>query len=345
MTSPPDTSFTSGVVGDLRWRLTELALGRSFRRVARTIELRVRANELDGRWALYLKAICLLEMSQRPLGVRVVERCVNFITKLVRPARSMTLGPLQLADAPLSFGQTVDQALVFLQVRGYVPMDREESIRALAGHWYGSTQIDSGASINYSDALLVSISVLASDLVDAGLSNAKMIVGLMNDSVLGVKSSGMIDDLPWRASGCTGILGEGYSDRASPLGMYKWECTDFSLWRLNSSVGVVMAPWKFHNSILLLGDARMWISAWRRHGWLVGRAPVKGCVAYFAPNVGGAGELGHVAVVASVDDNSVTIEEYNFGSAPNDHRYGTRTIPQSLPSAYLYHPDSLHVPL
>mgnify|MGYP000592546695 CR=1 FL=1 len=327
------------ILGTFRWKLTELALGRSFGRVARTIDQRVRFLEFDNRWALYLKALSLVEMSQRSLPTRIVERSLAPAFKVVHPDKTLTLGPLQLGGAPFSFGRTVDQAIDFLIARDYTPAADLESIRALAGHWHGATQADSGAGISYPDALLVSISVLASDLVDPSHTNAKLISGLAIYAEVSSQLS-VGDDMPWRCGGPIGLAADSSGKQASPLGMYRRECTDFALWRLNSSVGFTSAPWKFHNSALLLGDARMWLNAWRRNGWRTGKFPVVGCVVYFPPNVAGAGVLGHVAIVASVNAVAVTIEEYNFRPSPYDHRYGIRTISSSPSIIYLYHPDS-----
>lgn len=153
------------------------------------------------------------------------------------------------------------------------------------------------------------------------------------------KLSGQGDDLPWASAPFCPIGGTCPPGAVSPLGMYNRECTDFALWRLNQMAGVTSAPWTFHNSDLALGNANTWIDAWHRQGWDVGQEPKVGAVAYYAPNVGGAGSLGHVAIVSQVsEDGTVTIEEYNGQAPPNDHQYGIRTIASDDVSAYLYFP-------
>ncbi|SDI70428.1 CHAP domain-containing protein [Arthrobacter subterraneus] len=147
------------------------------------------------------------------------------------------------------------------------------------------------------------------------------------------------DDLPWPNSPYCPIGGTCPAGAVSPLGMYNRECTDFALWRLNAMAGATSDPWKFHNSDLQLGNAEEWINAWYRQGWDVGQEPAVGAVAYYAANVGGAGAVGHVAIVSSVnDDGTVTIEEYNGQAPPNDHQYGIRNIQPDEVSAYLYFP-------
>jgi hypothetical protein len=124
----------------------------------------------------------------------------------------------------------------------------------------------------------------------------------------------------------------------SPLGIYNRECTDFALWRLNTLAGATGQPWAFHNADLSLGNASTWIDAWHRQGWDTGRTPRPGAVARYAPGTAGPGPLGHVAIVTAVNgDGTVTIEEYNGQSPPNDHRYGTRTLAASA-ATYLYSP-------
>jgi surface antigen len=147
------------------------------------------------------------------------------------------------------------------------------------------------------------------------------------------------DDLPWPSAPFCPIGGSCPPGAVSPLGMYNRECTDFALWRLNAAAGAIGAPWKFHNSDLTLGNAETWINAWHRQGWDTGQEPRVNAVAYYAPNVGGAGSVGHVAWVAGInDDGTVAIEEYNGQAPPNDHQYGSRTIQPDEVSAYLYFP-------
>ncbi|MBE0011618.1 CHAP domain-containing protein [Arthrobacter sp. AET 35A] len=155
----------------------------------------------------------------------------------------------------------------------------------------------------------------------------------------GPQLGGEGDDLPWPNSPYCAIGGTCPPGAVSPLGMYNRECTDFALWRLNSMAGVTSDPWKFHNSDLTLGNAEQWLSAWNRQGWDSGQEPEVGAVAYYAANVGGAGSVGHVAIVAGInDDGTVAIEEYNGMAPPDDHQYSTRNIQPDEVSAYLYFP-------
>lgn len=162
----------------------------------------------------------------------------------------------------------------------------------------------------------------------------------LDTCLAGPRLTGEGDDLPWSNAAFCPIGGTCPHGAVSPLGMYNRECTDFALWRLNAMAAVTSEPWKFHNSDLALGNAETWINAWHRQGWGTGQEPKVGAVAYYAANVGGAGSVGHVAIVSAVnDDGTVTIEEYNGQAPPNDHQYGIRSIQPDEVSAYLYFPS------
>ncbi|KAJ1811878.1 hypothetical protein LPJ75_003930, partial [Coemansia sp. RSA 2598] len=115
------------------------------------------------------------------------------------------------------------------------------------------------------------------------------------------------DDYPYKGS-CGGV---------DPWRYYKCQCTSFVAWRINSRLGV-----KFHNMYKgpNWGNANTWDNAARQTGVPVNNKPVPGCVAQT-----NAGNYGHVAWVAKVSGNSVTIEEYNWSK----NKYTTRTVPKS----------------
>lgn len=335
MTTAIERASTGSPLGLFLWRLEDISQSRTFKRLVRIIERRIHSKNLDEDWVLYLSAICLVETSQRSMPVRFVERCFAPIAGLWRNGRPITLGPLQLANAPFSFARAVDEAICFLVARSFDPTSTP-SVQSLATHWNGSTGADAGSTFSYSDALSAAISVLAPKPFDA-VSQQKSNLELNTNSDAANFSAR--DDLPWRSEPHKNEHGRVHTLLPRPLGMYRRECTDFALWRLNLDAGVTASPWRHHNSALLLGDAKLWINAWHRHGWPTGTGPEIGSVAYFVPGTGGAGDFGHVAVVASFDEVNVTIEEYNFQPPPNDHCYGIRIIPLALPSIYLHRPE------
>jgi surface antigen len=335
MTAASEHAFAGSPIAHFRWRLEDISESRTFKRFVRIIERRIHSKDLDENWVLHLSAICLVETSQRPLPVRFVERCCAPIARLWRNGKPITLGPLQLANAPLSFGKAVDDAIGFLVERSFDPTSTH-AIKALATHWNGSSRADAGSTFSYADALSVAMSVLANTPCEAVTQQNSNWEQNTNSAAA---NSNHGDDLPWRSEPYRREDGHVHTWLPSPLGMYRRECTDFALWRLNLNSGVTGGPWRYHNSALLLGDAEHWINAWHRHGWPTGTRPEIGSVAYFVPGSGGAGNLGHVAVVSSFDEVSVTIEEYNFRAQPNDHSYGMRIIPVALPSIYLHRPE------
>lgn len=149
-------------------------------------------------------------------------------------------------------------------------------------------------------------------------------------------ASGAGDDLPWANAAVY---------QPSALGMFNRECVDFALWRVNQQLGSTTAPYKILNSTfrpdgVKLGSALSWRDGWNARGWPTGTAPRVGAVVWYAPGAGGADpNFGHVAVVKEVKDNGTYVEEgYNGNPAPADHSYYTRTVANTVPSAFLYLP-------
>jgi surface antigen len=156
--------------------------------------------------------------------------------------------------------------------------------------------------------------------------------------------SGAGDDYPWKNSP-TWLQAGANAASTSPLGMYYRECVDFALWRVNQQMRSTSAPFKFLNGTFRpdgqeLGSALTWRAGWDAKGWPTGRAPRVGAVVWYAPGARGADpSFGHVAVVKEVKDNGTYVEEgYNGNPAPADHSYYTRTVINSVPSAFLYLP-------
>lgn len=157
--------------------------------------------------------------------------------------------------------------------------------------------------------------------------------------------SGAGDDYPWKGSPTWRQVGAG-SAAASPLGMFYRECVDFALWRVNQQMGSGSAPFKFLNGNFRpdgqgLGSAVTWKAGWDAKGWPSGKTPRVGAVVWYGPGVGGSDPtFGHVAVVKEVRDDGTYVEEgYNGNPPPEDHNYYTRTVKNSVPSAFLYLPN------
>lgn len=98
---------------------------------------------------------------------------------------------------------------------------------------------------------------------------------------------------------------------------YQTECVSFVAWRLNERVGIPFHNhWKTHWS-----NANNWDEAARTAGIRVDKSPAVGAIAQW-----NAGKFGHVAYVARVSGEQVTLEEYNKGGT---HSYSKRTINSS----------------
>ncbi|KAJ2073165.1 hypothetical protein GGI16_008894, partial [Coemansia sp. S142-1] len=140
--------------------------------------------------------------------------------------------------------------------------------------------------------------------------------------VSGKCSSGGSPPTPPGGGGAAGPMKDDYPypgqcDGVDPWRYFKCQCTSFVAWRINSRLGV-----KFHNHYKgpNWGNANTWDEAARKTGVPINNTPVPGCIAQT-----NSGSAGHVAWVAKVSGNSVTIEEYNY----KRHKYGTRTVPKS----------------
>ena len=174
------------------------------------------------------------------------------------------------------------------------------------------------------------------------LSNSKFSLQGSDCAIPGQSGAG--DDYPWKNSPTWLQVGAN-SASTSPVGMYYRECVDFALWRVNQQMGSTSAPFKFLNGTFRpdgqgLGSALTWKAGWDAKGWGSGSTPRVGAVVWYAPGAGGADpNFGHVAVVKEVKDNGTYVEEgYNGNPAPADHSYYTRTVTNTVPSAFLYLP-------
>ena len=124
----------------------------------------------------------------------------------------------------------------------------------------------------------------------------------------------LVDDYPYRTA---------TPDTPDKWGFLCRECTSFVAWRLNQR-GI-----KFTNRGF--GHAYNWAEAARGLGYRVDHSPAIGAVAHFDPGVSFAGPRGHVAYVAEMNGDSITVEEYNFGyKSPDDAGHFAYHHPQRI---------------
>jgi surface antigen len=109
------------------------------------------------------------------------------------------------------------------------------------------------------------------------------------------------------------------------------ECTSFVAWRINSRLGI-----SFTNRYKgqLWGNANLWGGAAQASGITVNTKPVAGSIAWDDENQHGAGSAGHVAWVAAVGSDTITIEEYNWNGG--DMKYNTRTVAYGGFTGYIH---------
>ena len=121
----------------------------------------------------------------------------------------------------------------------------------------------------------------------------------------------IVNDYPYPASSCGPVDKWNY---------YKCQCTSFVAWRINDRHKIAFTnQYKGCN----YGNANEWDECAKQTGVKLNNTPKPGSVAQ--TNKGGGG-AGHVAWVAAVDGDKVTIEEYNYGTPEG---YGTRTVDKS----------------
>ncbi|CAM4233834.1 CHAP domain-containing protein [Streptococcus penaeicida] len=115
-------------------------------------------------------------------------------------------------------------------------------------------------------------------------------------------------------------------------GMYKRQCTSFVAFRLNKINGFSL-PWGY-------GNADSWGHIARQNGYTVDLHPQVGSVAWFDKGVNFSHRVyGHVAWVAEVNGDQVTLEEYNYNADQGPEKYHRRQIARTAVSGYIHFKD------
>ena len=157
--------------------------------------------------------------------------------------------------------------------------------------------------------------------------------GIRKGVAVGLVSAAILGGSPLLAS--AQVLGDDYPAKwknapADSLvdnwTMYNRECTSFVAFRLSSANG--------YNLPVGYGNANTWGTIARNRGITVDNNPAVGSVAWST-----AGTYGHVAWVANVIGDQVEIEEYNYETGANSHRYHRRTVHKSRFTGYIHFKD------
>lgn len=150
----------------------------------------------------------------------------------------------------------------------------------------------------------------------------------------GFRSFGMT-----RSATPSGVIGDDYPAKWKHLdpdshiddwGMYVRYCTSFVAHRL-SSTNKFELPRAY-------GNAEAWGGRARSEGYTVDNHPSRGSVAWSAASSENWG-YGHVAWVAAVNGDMVTVEEYNYGKR---NAYNSRTVHKSAFTGYIHFKDLTH---
>lgn len=134
------------------------------------------------------------------------------------------------------------------------------------------------------------------------------------------------------------VLGDNYPSQQQTgwgpdtWGMYKRQCTSFVAFRLSSANGFTL-PTGYRN-------ADSWGHIARSQGYSVDMQATVGAVAWFDKGVNYSHQdYGHVAWVAEVNGNQVTLEEYNYNAGQGPEKYHRRTIAMGAVSGYIHFKD------
>ncbi|MGT2753153.1 CHAP domain-containing protein [Streptococcus porcinus] len=112
-------------------------------------------------------------------------------------------------------------------------------------------------------------------------------------------------------------------------GMYLRQCTSFVAYRLHIVNDFPLPPG--------YGNADSWGHIARRNGYQVDINPQVGSVAWFDKGVNlSHREYGHVAWVAEVKGDLVTLEEYNYNAGQGPEKYHRREILRHEASGYIH---------
>lgn len=139
------------------WRLRDHADSRNFRRLDRELQTVGAKDANVAPWVQILRAILLLETSQRGALLRAVERTVAACWR----GRATTCGPLQMRSAPWALSEAACAAAEILSTAGSSPYGNgHDDLSLIARTWNGAASRQPGAVVGYAGALLVALEVL-----------------------------------------------------------------------------------------------------------------------------------------------------------------------------------------
>lgn len=208
-----------------------------------------------------------------------------------------------------------------------VTVDSAIKEQLIPTHKVGLERTDSTAVVKEESEQPVTKTVPALEFVEpvAKPAPAKLLPGT------GFRSVGMS-----RSATSSGVIGDDYPAKWKHLdpntntddwGMYVRYCTSFVAHRLSSTNGFELPR--------AYGNAEAWGRRARTEGYRVDNNPSRGSVAWLGPAPSNLG-YGHVAWVAGVNGDMVTIEEYNGNW---DFKHQVRTVHKTAFTGYIHFKD------
>lgn len=146
-----------GTLQDYRKRLQKTSRSRAFWRLMHSIDLAVSANPSMSRWSPWLRRIALVEMTERPISVRCVERIGQVLIGRFRP---VTTGALQMQNSPFSVEKIVAEGLRSLASSQCGAVNAPVEAHCVAHHWHGASKRQRGSLLGYENALLIAEDIL-----------------------------------------------------------------------------------------------------------------------------------------------------------------------------------------
>lgn len=140
------------------WSFVAISESHAFHKRSKVIDDEVLRRGLPSCGGLILRAILLVEASQRPLLWRAIERVVDLTEATVGLPRRRSLGMFQMKQAPFHFRAQAVQAVEHLVA---LKDSQLASINDVARYWNGASQRQPGASLGYADALRIAMRVLS----------------------------------------------------------------------------------------------------------------------------------------------------------------------------------------
>lgn len=149
----PSEASMSSYADRLHWTSRSCA----FKKLQRSVAIVGKEFPRLSPWCGWLLCIGLVESTERPPSVRLIERCCQLA---FGRWRIFTCGPLQMRESPYRLRSSVAQGLLLLE-RSTSPTDITAAAAVeIARLWHGASKRQLGSEIGYANALVIAADVL-----------------------------------------------------------------------------------------------------------------------------------------------------------------------------------------